>query len=189
MKVFQYPLLCVLLLLTISCVYTDLNRDHYLLSPDESLSFTFHVDQQNISYSLKKDGNTLIDQSQLGILADQFEFADDLQIKNVSRSRKNKTWTQVWGEQKQITDHHNELAIHVTSNSHDIQMIIRFRLFNDGLGFRYEIPEQKELNEFKTKVENNCSYHGINTRTSLGCRQRSSTSRTVPEHYRVLHNV
>ena len=106
MKVFQYPLLCVLLLLTISCVYTDLNRDHYLLSPDESLSFTFHVDQQNISYSLKKDGNTLIDQSQLGILADQFEFADDLQIKNVSRSRKNKTWTQVWGEQKQITDHH-----------------------------------------------------------------------------------
>jgi len=153
MKVFQYLLFCVTLLISTSCVYNNLNTNHYLLSPDESLSFTLHADQENISYSLKKDGNTLINQSQLGILADQFEFAQDIQIKNVSRSRKNIAWTQVWGEQKQIIDHHNELAIHVTSNSNNIQMIIRFRLFNDGLGFRYEIPKQKELNEFKIMDE------------------------------------
>ena len=149
MKVFQYLLFCITLLIFTSCVYNNLNSNHYLLSPDESLSFTLHTDQESISYSLTKDGNTLINQSQLGIVADQFEFANDIQIENVTRSRNNTTWTQVWGEQKQIVDHHNELAIHVTSNSNNIQMIIRFRLFNDGLGFRYEIPEHKELNEFK----------------------------------------
>ena len=59
MKVFQYSFLCAFLLLSISCVYNDLNRDHNLLSPDESLSFIFHSDQQNISYSLKKNNQFL----------------------------------------------------------------------------------------------------------------------------------
>ena len=149
MKVFQYLLFCITLLTFTSCVYNNLNRNHYLLSPDESLSLTLHGDQKNISYSLIKNGNTLINQSKLGIVADQFEFANDIQIENITRSRNNTTWTQVWGEQKEIADHHNELAVQLTSNSNDIQMIIRFRLFNDGLGFRYEIPEHTELNEFK----------------------------------------
>ena len=91
MKVFQYLLFCVVLLVSTSCVYNNLNRDHYLLSPDESLSFTLHTDQESISYSLTKDGNTLINQSQLGIVADQFEFSNDIQIENVTRSRKNTT--------------------------------------------------------------------------------------------------
>ncbi len=149
MKVFQYSLLCAFLLLSISCVYTDLNRDHYLLSPDESLSFIFHSDQQNISYSLKKNNQFLIEKSRLGLLTDQFELAEDLDVKKVTRSRNNDTWIQVWGEQKHIMDHHNELSIHLSSKTNHMQMKIRFRLFNDGLGFRYEIPDQKELNEFK----------------------------------------
>ena len=95
MKVFQYLLFCITLLIFTSCVYNNLNRNHYLLSPDESLSFTLHTDQESISYSLTKDGNTLINQSQLGIVADQFEFANDIQIENVTSSRNNTTWTQV----------------------------------------------------------------------------------------------
>ena len=70
-------------------------------------------------------------------------------MKKVTRSRNNDTWIQVWGEQKHIMDHHNELSIHLSSKTNQMQMKIRFRLFNDGLGFRYEIPDQKELNEFK----------------------------------------
>ena len=149
MKVFQYSLVYAFLLLSISCVYNDLNRDHYLLSPDESLSFIFHSDQQNISYSLKKNNQFLIEKSRLGLLTDQFELAEDLDVKKVTRSRNNDTWIQVWGEQKHIMDHHNELSIHLSSKTNQMQMKIRFRLFNDGLGFRYEIPDQKELNEFK----------------------------------------
>ena len=77
------------------------------------------------------------------------ELADSLVVKKVTRSIKNETWKQVWGEQKNITDNHNELAIHLSSKTNQMQMIIRFRLFNDGLGFRYEIPEQNEMNDFK----------------------------------------
>ena len=149
MKVLQYLLFCTFLVISISCVYNNLNRDHYLLSPDESLSFTFHSDEQKISYSLKKNNQLLIEKSRLGLLTDQFELAEDLDVKQVTRSKNNETWTQVWGEQKHITDHHNELAIHLSSKTNQMQMIIRFRLFNDGLGFRYEIPDQKDLNEFK----------------------------------------
>ena len=149
MKVLQYLLFCTFLVISISCVYNNLNRDHYLLSPDESLSFTFHSDEQKISYSLKKNNQLLIEKSRLGLLTDQFELAEDLDVKQVTRSKNNETWTQVWGEQKHITDHHNELAIHLSSKTNQMQMIIRFRLFNDGLGFRYELPDQKDLNEFK----------------------------------------
>ena len=149
MKVFQYLLFCTFLVLSVSCVYNDFNRDHYLLSPDESLSFTLHSDEQKISYSLKKNNQLLIEKSQLGLLADQFELAEGLDVKKVTRSRKNETWTQVWGEQKYITDNHNELAVHLSSKTNQMQMVIRFRLFNDGLGFRYELPEQNEMNDFK----------------------------------------
>ena len=149
MKVFQYLLFCTFLVLSVSCVYNDFNRDHYLLSPDESLSFTLHSDEQKISYSLKKNNQLLIEKSQLGLLADQFELAEGLDVKKVTRSRKNETWTQVWGEQKHITDNHNELAVHLSSKTNQMQMVIRFRLFNDGLGFRYELPEQNEMNDFK----------------------------------------
>ena len=149
MKVFQYLLFCTFLVLSVSCVYNDFNRDHYLLSPDESLSFTLHSDEQKISYSLKKNNQLLIEKSQLGLLADQFELAEGLDVKKVTRSRKNEMWTQVWGEQKHITDNHNELAVHLSSKTNQMQMVIRFRLFNDGLGFRYELPEQNEMNDFK----------------------------------------
>ena len=149
MKVFQYLLFCTFLVLSVSCVYNDFNRDHYLLSPDESLSLTLHSDEQKISYSLKKNNQLLIEKSQLGLLADQFELAEGLDVKKVTRSRKNEMWTQVWGEQKHITDNHNELAVHLSSKTNQMQMVIRFRLFNDGLGFRYELPEQNEMNDFK----------------------------------------
>ena len=149
MKVFQYLLFCTFLVLSVSCVYNDFNRDHYLLSPDESLSLTLHSDEQTISYSLKKNNQLLIEKSQLGLLADQFELAEGLDVKKVTRSRKNEMWTQVWGEQKHITDNHNELAVHLSSKTNQMQMVIRFRLFNDGLGFRYELPEQNEMNDFK----------------------------------------
>ena len=60
MKVFQYLLFCITLLTFTSCVYNNLNRNHYLLSPDESLSLTLHGNQHNISYSLTKNGNTAV---------------------------------------------------------------------------------------------------------------------------------
>lgn len=59
----------------------------------------------------------------------------------------------VWGEVKQIRNHYNELAVTLNQKAQDRNIIIRFRLFDDGMGFRYEFPLQKNLNYFVIKEE------------------------------------
>ena len=63
------------------------------------------------------------------------------------------TWQPVWGEVKNIRNHYNELELTLKQAETGRTMIIRFRLFNDGLGFRYEFPQQSELNYFVIKEE------------------------------------
>ena len=89
-------------------------------------------------YDVKVDDNIFIDDSQLG-----FDAKDGLNLKNsfeiikTEFSSKDETWEQIWGENKNIRNHYNEMAIHL-ANIDSTYLIIRFRLFNDGLGFRYE---------------------------------------------------
>ncbi|MCU6167531.1 glycoside hydrolase family 97 N-terminal domain-containing protein, partial [Enterobacter roggenkampii] len=63
------------------------------------------------------------------------------------------SWKPVWGEANQIRNHYNELAVTLNQKSTDRHIVIRFRLFDDGLGFRYEFPEQKNLTYFVIKEE------------------------------------
>jgi hypothetical protein len=65
----------------------------------------------------------------------------------------NETWKTVWGEETQIQNHYNELAVTLKQNETDREIIVRFRLFNEGLGFRYEFPQQKNLIYFVIKEE------------------------------------
>jgi hypothetical protein len=62
-------------------------------------------------------------------------------------------WKPVWGEVAQIRNHYNELAVTLNQKGTDRQIIIRFRLFDEGLGFRYEFPSQKNLIYFVIKEE------------------------------------
>src|SRR5690606_7912899 len=63
------------------------------------------------------------------------------------------TWTPVWGEVKAIRNHYNEMAVTLSQKGTNRQMLIRFRLFDEGLGFRYEFPHQKDLTYFVIKEE------------------------------------
>ncbi len=74
-------------------------------------------------------------------------------IKDTSTSTFDETWYPVWGEEKEIRNNYNELAVTLDQPANDRYIIIRFRLFNDGLGFRYEFPQQKNLNYFVIKEE------------------------------------
>ncbi len=74
-------------------------------------------------------------------------------VKETSTSTFDETWTPVWGEEKEIRNNYNELAVTLDQAENDRYIIIRFRLFNDGLGFRYEFPQQKNLNYFVIKEE------------------------------------
>ena len=74
-------------------------------------------------------------------------------IKDTSTSTFDETWNPVWGEEKEIRNNYNELAVTLDQPANDRYIVIRFRLFNDGLGFRYEFPQQKNLNYFIIKEE------------------------------------
>lgn len=74
-------------------------------------------------------------------------------IKDTETSTFDETWKPVWGEESEIRNHYNELAVTLQQPENDRYIIIRFRLFNDGLGFRYEFPQQKNLNYFVIKEE------------------------------------
>ena len=69
---------------------------------------------------------------------------DGFRIKDTRTSSFNETWQPVWGEEKEIRNNYNELAVTLEQPSNDRSIVVRFRLFNDGLGFRYEFPQQKE---------------------------------------------
>lgn len=64
-------------------------------------------------------------------------------IKDTRTSTFDEVWRPVWGEESEIRNHYNELEVTLDQPENDRYIIIRFRLFNDGLGFRYEFPQQK----------------------------------------------
>ncbi|EJX05822.1 alpha-glucosidase [gut metagenome] len=74
-------------------------------------------------------------------------------IANTETATFDETWQPVWGEEKEIRNHYNELAVTLNQPANDRYILLRFRLFNEGLGFRYEFPQQKNLNYFVIKEE------------------------------------
>ena len=132
-------------LFTSSCGVKNFNQ---LRSPDTSLVLDISLDNGILSYSLKKDRKNIIDKSVLGMKTDKFEFFDNLIIKDKQFSSSNSNWSQVWGEQKVIKDHFNQLSVVLKSSKTSYEMKVHFRLYDDGLGFRYEIEEQSEIDSF-----------------------------------------
>jgi hypothetical protein len=83
----------------------------------------------------------------------QTSLYDGFSVSDVQNSTFDEIWEPVWGETKEIRNHYNEMAVTLTQKATDRNMIIRFRLFDDGLGFRYEFPQQKNLVYFVVKEE------------------------------------
>lgn len=120
-------------------------------SPDGKLSLSFELTSSGEPvYQLSFGEKAVIKKSKLGIeLKDQPSFTNGFTIVKADRSQTDETWEPVWGEVKQIRNNYRELAVTLRQESiKNRTMIIRFRLFNDGLGFRYEFPEQPDLKYF-----------------------------------------
>jgi hypothetical protein len=97
----------------------------------------------------------VIKPSKLGLTLqnDKKSLLNDFVIVNTKTTTFNETWKPVWGEVKTIRNHYNEMAVTLNQKETNRNIIIRFRLFNDGLGFRYEFPEQTNLVYFIIKEE------------------------------------
>ena len=81
------------------------------------------------------------------------QFYKGFAVESVDTSSFDETWEPVWGEEAKIRNHYNELLVNLVQTSSDRKMSIRFRLYDDGLGFRYEFPYQPNLNYFVIKEE------------------------------------
>lgn len=148
-----------------------------LTSPDGNFIMNFSLNQEGAPvYELTYKNKAVIKPSTLGLelkkedankkttfdwkertdkdqLDAKTNFMTGFTIKDTETSTFDETWKPVWGEESEIRNNYNELAVTLEQPENDRYIIIRFRLFNDGLGFRYEFPQQKNLNYFVIKEE------------------------------------
>jgi alpha-glucosidase len=124
-------------------------------SPDGRNRVTVQLSEGRLQYSLARDGRALILPSLLG-----FEFKgipalrDGLRITDTTRRSHDQWWTQPWGEVARVRDHYNELAVSVEESAPPARrFVLRVRAFDDGIGFRYELPEQPGLGAFEMTGE------------------------------------
>lgn len=118
-------------------------------SPDGKIQFSVNDDAGLPGYSVIYQGQEVIKKSGLGLEFKALDgFVRDLKIIKEEKSSVNSTWEQPWGEQRLMRDHHNELLVTFSGIQNEKKiMSLRVRVFNDGLGFRYEVPLQKELGQ------------------------------------------
>ncbi len=125
-------------------------------SPNHGLSVKVLVDGEGrLSYEVDRKGAVLIAPSRLGfLLANARELDGHFSLVGQETSTHDDTWEQPWGERRFVRDHYSELRVHVTQKAFDDRrMTIVFRLFDDGLGFRYEFPDQPQLKNVKILSE------------------------------------
>lgn len=128
---------------------------HELLSPNGNLKLNVVLDSEGGPvYSLYYKGEPVVEPSALGILMEEADLSNGFRILDATNSTFDETWMPVWGEYEKVRNHYNELTVTLSQPAkHDRMMIVRFRLFDDGLGFRYELPEQKTMNYLTVKDE------------------------------------
>ena len=117
-----------------------------LTSPSGELLLTVDVDSEGTPvYTLDYKGVPVIKSSRLGLSGQEASLEKGFTVTGSERATVDETWQPVWGEYADIRDHHNELAVSF-ADTEGKTMIVRFRLFDDGLGFRYELPLQDKVN-------------------------------------------
>lgn len=165
------------LLVAFLCLSLVVQAQHKLTSPDGNLEMSFQLDAAGTpTYTLHYKQKEVIRPSKLGLelkkedanakvdfewsarkdvekLDSKTNFYSGFQLKDTKQTTFDETWQPVWGEEKEIRNHYNELTVTLYQPANERSLRICFRLFNDGLGFRYEFPQQPNLNYFVIKEE------------------------------------
>lgn len=136
----------------------SLGATEVLTSPDGRLQLSFDLTADGTpTYKMDYNNKPVIATSRLGLeLKNQKSLLDGFKMERVSRSSFDETWQPVWGELSSIRNHYNEMAVCLSQpddNGHLREMIVRFRLYDDGVGFRYEWPAQDNFTYFTIKEE------------------------------------
>ncbi|WP_439130356.1 glycoside hydrolase family 97 protein [Polaribacter sp.] len=128
-----------------------------LVSPDENIFLEFSLSETGKPvYEVLFKNKSIIKKSSLGFdFENTTSFSDDFEIANSSIITFNETWQMPWGEQLDVVNHYNELRVELQEKSElKRKLNIVFKVYNDGVGFRYEFPEQENLKEVLISEEN-----------------------------------
>ncbi|WP_026709486.1 glycoside hydrolase family 97 protein [Flavobacterium frigidarium] len=125
------------------------------VSPSKKIEVNFKLSATGQpTYSVKYNKNTVVEKSAMGFtLKDKAALTTDFTIEKVENSSFNESWKPVLGEQASIVNHYNELKVSLIQKESNIKMTIFFRVFDEGVAFRYDFPKQKELNYFIISAE------------------------------------
>ena len=124
-------------------------------SPDGKVSLSFSLTKEGTpSYKVSYNNKPVIKESTLGFLLKKSEpLTKQFKVIDTQKTTFKETWKPVWGEESQILNHYNELLVALEQTSTHRKMNLRFRVYNEGVGFRYEFPQQKELTYFVIEEE------------------------------------
>ena len=146
-------------------------------SPDGKMELSFALDNGRPTYTFRVDGKTVVAPSHLGYqlkkengekstdfdwkpsratdkeASRKADFFSDFTLEKFENNSFDETWKPVWGEESSIRNHYNELLVQLKQTKNNRFLNIRFRLFDDGLGFRYDFPDQKDLTYFVVAEE------------------------------------
>jgi len=130
-------------------------RAEDIKSPNNNLTLSFSLQAGGVpTYSLSYKGRPVIKPSHLGLeLKGAPSLTSGFTVASEQKTTFDQTWQPVWGEVKNIRNHYNELTVTLTQAATKRTMLVHFRVFNDGLGFRYDFPKQPELAYFVVKEE------------------------------------
>ncbi|MBO7069955.1 MAG: glycoside hydrolase family 97 N-terminal domain-containing protein, partial [Bacteroidales bacterium] len=125
-----------------------------LTSPDGKLELRVGLAQGGVpAYELFRDGKAVVKPSRLGFkLIDKDNLDKGFSLVDATRDSFDETWEPVWGEESSIRNHYNELLVRLTRKD-GVNMNLRFRLYDEGLGFRYEFPVENKLTYFNIDEE------------------------------------
>jgi len=142
-------MLCLALTLSLHAQTFQVN------SPSKRIQLTFRLANGSPTYSVAFNQKDFILQSPLGLRFLDANLAGGLEIIGMDTARVDETWTPVWGETSKIRNHYRQLTVHLRQQKEKpILLDIVFRVFDDGVGFRYALPAQKDLTHFIVSGEN-----------------------------------
>ena len=125
-----------------------------LKSPNSEIELTFSLTKKGVpTYKISYKDQAVIKQSKLGLELKGDDLISGFTITSTDKSTYDNTWETVWGEESSIRNHYNELSIELLQEATNRKILIRFRAFDEGVGFRYEFPKQDNLGHFVVKEE------------------------------------
>ena len=152
MKPITLKVFSLILLLAVSFSHTTAQE---ISSPSNTVTLRFELkDGGKPCYSVQYKDKSVINTSFLGFeLIDSAPLTDGFTVADSRTTAFDESWSPVWGEESTIRNHYNELYVVLNQKDNNRLMAIRFRVFDDGVGFRYEFPMQRALSYFKIKEE------------------------------------